>query len=237
MTDPRPTNESDLIEQIRSIDVRAPESLHRQVDALIADKSTRAARDRHGTERTARGERSFGLAPRLAAVGAFAAVILALVLAVSLSGGSSTLSVRDASALTLKHATTGPPAESPENRRVLTAAVDGVAFPYWGERFGWRSTGARSDHVDGRDITTIFYANRHGQRIGYSIVAGTAPAQMSGGVVSTRDGTPYRLLTVNSVAVVSWLRNGRLCVVAGRGVGGATLLRLASWDEHRSVAS
>ena len=53
---------------------------------------------------------------------------------------------------------------------------------------------------------------------------------MSGGVVSMRDGTAYRLLTVNGVAVVTWLRDGRLCVVSGRGVSGDRLLALASWD-------
>ena len=52
-----------------------------------------------------------------------------------------------------------------------------------------------------------------------------------------RDGTPYRLLTVNGTHVVTWLRDGHLCVVSGRGVNGATLLRLASWDDRRSVAS
>jgi hypothetical protein len=28
---------------------------------------------------------------------------------------------------------------------------------------------------------------------------------------------------------VTWLRDGHLCVLSGRGVSGATLLRLASW--------
>jgi hypothetical protein len=45
------------------------------------------------------------------------------------------------------------------------------------------------------------------------------------------------MLTVNGAAVVSWLRKGHLCIVSGRGVDGATLLALASWDEHRAVTS
>jgi hypothetical protein len=232
MTDPRPTTESELIEQIRAIDVRAPDSLHRRVEAMIADGAPRR-RTRDGERRA----RSFRLGPRLAAAGAFAAVVVALAIAIGFSGGSSTLSVRDASALTLSHATAAPPAESSSDHRRLTAAVDGVSFPYWGGRLGWRSTGSRTDQVDGRSVTTVFYANGRGKRVGYAIVAGSAPAQMSGGVVSRRDGTPYRLLTVKGVAVVTWLRNGRLCVVSGRGVSGATLLALASWDDHRSVAS
>jgi hypothetical protein len=163
--------------------------------------------------------------------------LVALGIVVGLSGSSSTLSVRDASKTTVRAATGRPPAESSSDRRELAAAVDGVSFPYWGAHFGWRATGSRTDRVDGRTITTIFYGNRRGQRVGYAIVAGTSPAQTSGGVVSMRDGTPYRLLTVNGTAVVSWLRQGHLCVVSGRGVDGATLLRLASWDERRAVAS
>jgi hypothetical protein len=235
MTDPRRTTESELIEQIRSIDVRAPESLHRSVEAMIAGRRPRRAA-RGGSPRDDRQARSFGLGPRLAAGGAIAVVVVALAVVVGLSGGSSKLSVRDASALTLRAATSGPPAERSSDSRELTASVDGVAFPYWGRHFGWRSTGSRTDRRDGHTITTVFYANRRGQRVGYAIVSGTAPAQ-SGGVVSMRDGTPYRLLTVKGVAVVSWLRGGRLCVVSGRGVSGAKLLALASWDEHRSVAS
>lgn len=236
MTDPRPSDrrpqtESELVEHIRSIDVRAPETLHRQIDSMISARS-RSPRADDGTV-----DRRRPLRPRLAAGGAIAAALIALAIVVGFSGSSSTLSVRDASALTLRAATTGAPADSPSDRRQLAAGVDGVSFPYWGERFGWHATGARTDHVGGHTVTTIFYSNRHGQRIGYAIASGGSAPQISGGVVAMRDGTPYRLLTVNGVAVVTWLRDGHLCVVSGRGVDGATLLRLASWDDHRSVAS
>ncbi|MHB8234475.1 MAG: hypothetical protein ACYDHT_07465 [Solirubrobacteraceae bacterium] len=236
MTEPRAKTEAELVEQIRAIDVPAPESLHRRIDAMIAAKPSRGG-VRDTTRSGDRSGRPFGLAPRLAAVGAITAVVLALALAVGLSGGSSTLSVRDASVVTLRGATAAPPAESTSNRRELTASVDGVSFPYWGGHFGWRSTGSRTDTIDGRAVTTVFYANRSGQRVGYAIASGSAPAQVSGGVVAMRDGKPYRLLTVNGVAVVTWMRNGRLCVVSGRGISGDRLLALASWDDHRSVAS
>jgi hypothetical protein len=237
MTDSRPRTEAELVEQIRSIDVPAPDSLHRQVEAMIAGEKPAAASRRAGSRRGGGEGRAFGFGPRLAAGGAFAAVLIALAIVVGLSGGSSTLSVRDASKTTVRAGSSRPPAESRSDRRELAAAVDGVSFPYWGAHFGWHATGSRTDRVDGRTITTIFYANRRGQRVGYAIAAGTSPAQMSGGVVSMRDGTPYRLLTVNGRAVVSWLRQGHLCVVSGRGVDGATLLRLASWDEHHPTAS
>lgn len=231
-TTPRPADEAELTELVRSIDVPAPASLHRKIDAMIAERSGDARQHRQGTV-----ARPFGLAPRLAAVGAIAAAVVALAVAFSLSGSSSTLSVRDAAALTHRAATHPAPAENSRDRRELAAAVDGVSFPYWGGHLGWRTTGSRSDQIDGRTVTTIFYENGHGKRIGYSIVAGAAPSQGSGGVVSRRDGTPYRLLTIDGSPVVTWERNGHLCVVSGHGVGGATLLRLASWDDHRSQAS
>ena len=53
-------------------------------------------------------------------------------------------------------------------------------------------------------------------------------------IVAQRDGTAYRMLTVAGAPVVAWMREGHLCVVSGRGVEGATLLRLASWDVRRA---
>jgi hypothetical protein len=232
MTDRRPPTESELVELVRASDVRAPESLHRKIDAMIASRSSRAARGQH----SATDARGFSLRPRLAAVGAIGAALIALVIAVSLSGGSSTLSVRDAAALTTRPATHPAPAELASNRAELAVAVDGVSFPYWGGHFGWRATGVRSDTVDGRSVTTTFYASGH-RRVGYAIVAGNAPSQGSGGVISQHDGTSYRLLTYNGAPVVTWLREGHLCVVSGRGVDGATLLRLASWDDRHSISS
>ena len=44
-------------------------------------------------------------------------------------------------------------------------------------------------------------------------------------------------LYANGTEIVSWLRKGHLCVVAGRGVSSATLLKLASWTDHGAVAS
>ena len=91
MTDPRPRTEAELIEQIRSIGVPAPDSLHRQVEAMIAGDKPAAASPR-GRSRRGGGEgRVFGFGPRLAAGGAFAAVLIALAIVVGLSGGSSTL--------------------------------------------------------------------------------------------------------------------------------------------------
>ncbi|HTZ86570.1 MAG TPA: hypothetical protein VMB05_07865 [Solirubrobacteraceae bacterium] len=223
---PRPNDEAELVELVRSVGVPAPESLHRKVDAMIAAHSLRPRLSGDGAS-----ARSFSLAPRLLAIGAIAAAVIALALAFSLSGSSSTLSVRDAAALTHSPATHGPPPERSGGRE-LAAAVDGVWFPYWGGRLGWHASGSRLDHVDGRTVKTVFYEDGHGKRIGYAIVAGSAPSQGAGGVVSRRDGTPYRVLTIDGAPVVTWHRAGHLCVVSGHGVSGATLLHLASWEDH-----
>ncbi|HEV2973909.1 MAG TPA: hypothetical protein VGX69_02800 [Solirubrobacteraceae bacterium] len=224
MSEQRPTSESEIVELIRSSDVRAPESLHDAVEQMIA-------------KRPAHREREYSLQPRLAALGAFAAAVVALAIVIGTSGSSPTLSVRDASALTLRAARTGPPAESSSNHTELAVSVDGVAFPYWGAHFGWRQTGARADTIDGRTVTTVFYENSLGHRVGYAIVAGSTPSQITGGVIAHRDGTAYRLLTVDGAPVVAWLRAGHLCVISGHGVDGATLLRLASWSERGAQAS
>ena len=172
----------------------------------------------------------------LGAVAAAAVVVVALAITLS-GGGSPPLSFHQAAAPTLRAATLSAPPESSTNHVELTAAVDGVRFPYWEDRFGWRSTGMRSDQIDGRTVTTVFYANAAGRRIGYAIVAGHPAPQISGGAVFWQGGVPYRLLTENGAAVVSWLRDDHLCVLSGRGVSGATLLRLASWSDHDASAS
>ena len=145
--------------------------------------------------------------------------------------------MRQAAAPTLRAATLPAPPESSANHAQLAVAVDGVPFPYWEDRFGWRSTGTRSDRIDGRTVTTVFYSDAAGRRIGYAILAGTPAPRIDGGVVAWRGGVPYRLLTANGAAVVTWLRDGRLCVVSGRGVSSATLLKLASWSDRDASAS
>ncbi len=223
MTDPRPTTETQLVEQIRAIDVTAPDSLHRSVETLVQERTRRRAGRRRGARVPARWPQRF------AALGGLAAVIAA-VLAVALSsGGGGKLTLQRTSALALSAATRPAPPESPNNHAQLQIAVDGVAFPYWENHLGWRATGTRSDRLGGRSVTTVFYTNWHGQRLGYAIVSGSAPVHPGGGSVAWRGGTPYRLLRAGGVQIVTWMRDGHLCVIAARGVPGGTLLHLASW--------
>jgi hypothetical protein len=85
-------------------------------------------------------------------------------------------------------------------------------------------------------VTTVFYTDSQGRRVGYAIASGQAP-QTSGGTVVRHWGVSYRLLSHDGATVVTWQRGGHLCVIAGRGVSARTLLGLASWDSERPRAA
>jgi hypothetical protein len=224
MTDtPRnpPHNEEELVELLRSVDERAPESLHASVRSMVAE--------REPDHTTLRGALS-GMRLRLGAL-ALAGAAAGAVLALALGGpGGAGLSLGEAAAVTLRPATLPAPAENHSRRGQLSAEVEGLAFPYWQDRFRWRSSGSRDDVAGGRHLRTVFYSDGHGHRVGYAIVFGQAP-KMPPGEVRWREGTPYHLATVGSTHVVTWQRHGHLCVVTGQGVAPATLLKLASWDD------
>jgi hypothetical protein len=153
-----------------------------------------------------------------------------------ISGGQTPApTVGQASALTLHAATLPAPSQSSAHPAQLDTAVDGVAFPYLEDRFGWRASGARVDTIGGRKITTVFYASPWGARVGYAIVGGPAPP-VHGGTVIWSSGTPYRLLHLNGAPAVVWRRDGRLCVLSGRGVDATALLHMASWDDGGRVS-
>src|SRR5215469_7958435 len=74
--------ESELVEFVRAIDVRAPDSLHGHVQALVADASRRKGRPRMEHRRS----------PALATyafAGALAAAVAAIAIAIGLSGGGN----------------------------------------------------------------------------------------------------------------------------------------------------
>jgi hypothetical protein len=218
-----PQIDSELSERLRAIDVRAPQELHERIGALVA-------------ERTAARRRPAGWRLQLSGAVAVGAIVAGLLISL-LGGGGSKLTMRETVALTQRPATASAPSENARNGTELAVAVDGVPFPYWDERFGWRSTGSRTDGLDGRQVTTVFYVNREGQRIGYAIVAGKPAPAVKGGVIKWRGGTAYRLQHAWGNEVVSWQRSGHLCVIAGHGVNPSALLALASWQGHETLSA
>jgi anti-sigma factor RsiW len=200
---------------LSSIDTSAPPALHNAIQGFTVSRPARRP----------------VVATRWSLVGV-AALACAAVLAVTLAlttGTSGLPTVSQASKLALRPAAVGSPAESPSNQALLASSVDGIAYPYWGKRFGWETDGARTDRLGGRTITTVFYRNAHAQRIGYSIVAGDALTVPAGHSV-TQGGVSFRVLDVSGTTVVTWRRAGHTCILTARSVSSTTLLRLAGWQ-------
>jgi hypothetical protein len=168
----------------------------------------------------------------LAPAAVLAAAVLAIVLVTGTSGAPSVAEAARPSAL----AATGPaPARDAARPTLLRATFAGVTFPDWDRQFGWRTTGRRTDTVDGRRTQTVFYQHTH-HRIGYTVVDGAPldkPADAQRLVV---DGLKIRAYMDGKRDVVVFERGGRTCVLAGDVHARSTLFKLASWKGDGSVA-
>ena len=189
--------------------VEAPFELRRRVDALGSRPI---------------GRRRWRPLAALAGVGAAAAVALVL----ATTGGAPTVTA------VLDAAGASPAAAiSSSGGPLLPVAVEGVRFPNYQEKFGWRAVGRRDDEIDGRDVTTVFY-ERGGERVSYSIVAGDALAEPDGEDVEA-EGT--RLRRIGAGNAVTWRRLGHTCVMDGSSaVSLAAVAELAGWKAKGDVA-
>ncbi len=217
--------------------VEAPAALRRSVEALGAGEGVSAS-PRAARPRLPRAPRTRHLGrPRLVAgvaLAAVVAIVVAVVVGGSSTGGGATPTVLQASGAGLQPATRPAPAESPRDRRVLAASAAGISFPYWAARppahpLGWRATGARLDTVGGRTVTTVFYGDHAGRRLGYSIVSGAALPVPAGAAVQ-RGGLTFHVLRSGHTTVVTWREAGHTCILTAHGVAPGTLERLATWQ-------
>ncbi|MBB4660903.1 hypothetical protein [Conexibacter arvalis] len=237
-----------LVARLRALDAPAPERLRSSVAAAVAAAEAagrRGGRSRRGPLAWAGGALGRLLGGPLAwagdalgrsrrrplvwAGGALAAAaVVALLLVLALPGGEAGApTVPQVAEVALKRPAAPAPATLPNGR--LDVAGDGIPFPDWSsaEAGGWRATGTRSDRVGDRDVTTVVYANDAGERVGYAIAA--APRLPIGGRYVERGGEPMWVYELDDgTKAVMWLRDGRTCVVAGRGVDEETLLDLAA---------
>jgi hypothetical protein len=169
-----------------------------------------------------------------ATAAAFAAVVLALVLAVP-SGTPGSPSVSDAAALAARGPVQAAPAPDPSMPGArLHQSVGDVYFPNWTSQFGWKAVGARVDKLGGRTAVTVYYRWK-GDTIAYTIVHSPSLAEPPANA-STSGGTELRTLELNGREVVTWRRAGDTCVLSGAGVKAAELQKLAAWrvpaDSH-----
>lgn len=173
------------------------------------------------------GRRRFrGPVPRLAVAGA-AAVAVAVVAAVLLTGGPGAPSVADAARLGTRPATQPAPPAAGEAGTKLAVAVEGVPFPNL-ERFaGWRAAGVRHGRIGDRDATVVVY-RKDGRRLGYVIVAGAGLARPPAARTTVIRRVEYQTLRLSGRLAVTWRRGGRTCVLVGQATR-RELLGLASW--------
>jgi hypothetical protein len=214
--------------------VEAPAALRRSVEALAAGEGVPAG-PRAVSGHLPREPRTRHLG-RLRVVGGVAlAAVVAIVVAVVVSSGGSTggaaPTVLQASSAGVQPATRPAPAESAHNGRVLATSAAGLSFPYWEARpLRWRATGARVDTVGGRTVTTVFYGDRAGRRIGYSIVSGAVLPVPAGSGAVQRGGLTFHVLRSGHTTVVTWREAGHTCILTAHGVAPETLERLAAWQ-------
>jgi anti-sigma factor RsiW len=164
------------------------------------------------------------------AAGAAFAVLLALVL----PGGAGGPSVVEASELAAQPAQEPAPGPVPSEPALLDAQAEGLPFPDWAKEFGWRATGQREDEIDGRSAVTVFY-EKDGRRIGYTILSGDPIDPPDEASTANREGVTLRGLSADGRVIVTWLRDGRTCVLSGTDVDAATLLDLAAWNGKGAV--
>jgi anti-sigma factor RsiW len=203
-------------------------------EAVAATEAPLALRERLERDRTRlaaprRRRRIFGLAT----AGSLAAVAVLAVM-VGLSGGPGAPSVAEAAALGAKPPTAGAPAQS-NTPQLLDIEQSGVAFPDWEAKFGWKAVGSRTDELDGRETTTVFYRNKAGKQIAYTIVSGKALDDPDNFAQVTLQGVPLKVFPNEGSKDVTWLRGGHSCVMSGEGVPTAKLLELASWNGKGNV--
>ena len=203
------------------------------VDLLRATGDTGApARLRSRVERRAAPARRPRRLVLGGAIAAVAAVALALVLVLpgALSGGPS---VADAAALADQPPTQPPPTPVASTPQLLRADVDGVPFPDYAAKFGWKPVGARRDDIGGRSTTTVFY-EKDGRRIAYTIVSGDALDPPAGARTTERGGVEFHSFRANGRPAVTWERQGHTCVLSGRAAP-TELVTLADWRGKRAI--
>ena len=201
----------------------------------------RAAREPRGQGR-GRGERrpalregfsTTGLGRRMSmrTAAAIAAVSLAAIaLAVMLTSDAG----EDAPSLEKVAAVADQPADRPAPDREpgsgeLVFSLDGIAWPDWSRGAGWRPAGARRDEIDDRATATVVYQRRR-RRVAYTIVARPQLELPADGRRVKRGDTTYVLTSLGGRRAVVWHRDGRTCILSGRGVTHRSLLRLAAYD-------
>jgi hypothetical protein len=160
------------------------------------------------------------------------AVAVALAAIVLIGGGPG---VDDVAAAAVR-APTAQVAAVPPDSKLLNENVDGVAFPDYAAKFGWKPVGTRTDEIGGRRTRTVFY-EKNGKRIAYTIVAGDPLSAPGDAATASYEGTELLTLQSEGRTVVTWKRGGHTCVLSGiqPEVARDELLMLAGWKGKGAI--
>jgi hypothetical protein len=202
---------------LQRLDDSAPASLRAHVREAVASAESRSVKSFVPIVR----RRAKMLIPVTAAL---ACVVVAF--SMVLGEGQTPVTLPQTVHLALAASTRPAPAREADGSRLRDVSVDHIAFPDYQQSTGWRAVGSRSDTLGGRRIVTVFYT-RPARRVGYAIVPGK-PLAVSTGTTVSQDGTRYTLQQRGPIRLVTWLRSGHTCLIAGSAVTDATLLTLAT---------
>jgi hypothetical protein len=149
----------------------------------------------------------------LAASGAAVAVLVAVVVVLGTGGGGTEPSLTDVYAAARLAPTEGAPEPGGGDPPVLAARVENIDFPDWQEKFGWKAVGRRDETVDDRPVTTVFYRNPDGAKLGYAIVSGDALGGTPPGQKVKRGDNTYHVAREGERTTVTWTQDGQTCVI------------------------
>jgi hypothetical protein len=159
--------------------------------------------------------------------GALAAAIAAVAF-----GTPGSPSVSQAAQLALRGPSAPAPAVDPSDPRIkLIRRLQGLYFPNWSGKLGWRPAGVRSDLLGGREAVTVYY-QRRGMTVAYTIVAAPALEQPPTPVMHL-GAFALQTFNLSGRSVVTWRRAGHTCVISASGVPTRVLERLADWQAAR----
>ena len=208
--------EGEALISAATADVHAPQSLREAIE-----------RDREGAQARA----PFWLRHRwtLVAAGTAAAALAAVAIALETGGDSTDPSLNKIYAAAQLNPTRPAPAPVGGTPPVLDAKVGTLEFPDWREEFDWKAVGQRDEDLSGRRVTTVFYRNPEGARLGYSVVAGDSLHGNPAGRSVERNGNTYDVARGNERTIVTWTQQGHTCaIVAPSAVPQSTLVDLAA---------
>jgi len=223
--------DSPLTEEELALARKGEELIAAATADVHAPQSLREAIERERERTTAQAPAPFWRRHRwsLGAAGAAVAALAAVAIGLETGSNQTEPSLTKVYAATRLAPTKAAPAPLGGSPPVLDARVGNLVFPDWQKRFGWKAVGRRDDSLSGRPVTTVFYRNPEGARLGYAVVSGNPLGGNPPGHRVTRKAKAYNVARAGKRTIVTWTQQGHTCaIVAPSVVPRARLVDLAA---------